>query len=247
MSDIIRSVANQKVKLLRSLADKKERDSQGVFIAEGANLVKDIPTDADVRAVFVAESKAESLAELTARFGEPTVLEDRIFQSVSGTVTPSGVLAIVGKPCNEPNFGKRLMVLDGVSDSGNVGTIIRTAASAGFGDVVLINAADPYSPKAVRASMGGIFKVRVHTMTAEEFLQLKYSVYVLDMAGEDIFKAQPSARFALAVGSEAHGVSDVLSSAAEKVLSIPMTGAVESLNASVSAAIAMYVLNHNNI
>lgn len=242
--EVIRSTSNSKVQYLRKLSNKKFRETEGVFVAEGVNLIKDIPENILVKSVFLAESKVESLREIWEKYSSVFVLEDRIFQSISDTVTPSGILAIVALPEKKTPTSKRLMVLDRVSDSGNVGTIIRTAVACGFGDIVMLSGADPFSQKAVRSSMGGVFSANITVMTEEEFLKLGYPLYVLDMAGENLYQFSPQEKFALVVGSESLGISSTLRAKADKVLSIPMEK-MESLNAGVSASIAMYQLKYN--
>ena len=248
---VITSIANEKVKLLRSLADAKNRKELGLYIAEGANLVKDIPSPESVRLLFVKESKQSQFAEIISRFpSEVVVLSDDLFDRVSDTVTPAGIAAVVKIPkttdISDIN-DEKIIVLDHVADAGNVGAVLRTAVAAGYKTAVLLGSADPYSPKAVRASMSAIFKINLCFSNNNAFLCSKnivnYDIMVLDMAGENIFSHVPQRKYALVVGNEAHGVSDEIKAVGRK-LSIPMT-AMESLNAAVSAGVAMYLLERN--
>ncbi len=248
---VITSIANEKVKLLRSLADAKNRKELGLYVAEGANLVKDIPSPESVRLLFVKESKQSQFAEIISRFpSEVVVLSDDLFDRVSDTVTPAGIAAVVEIPkttdISDIN-DEKIIVLDHVADAGNVGAVLRTAVAAGYKTAVLLGSADPYSPKAVRASMSAIFKINLCFSNNNAFLCSKnivnYDIMVLDMAGENIFSHVPQRKYALVVGNEAHGVSDEIKAVGRK-LSIPMT-AMESLNAAVSAGVAMYLLERN--
>ena len=248
---VITSIANEKVKLLRSLADAKNRKELGLYVAEGANLVKDIPSPESVRLLFVKESKQSQFAEIISRFpSEVVVLSDDLFDRVSDTVTPAGIAAVVKIPkttdISDIN-DEKIIVLDHVADAGNVGAVLRTAVAAGYKTAVLLGSADPYSPKAVRASMSAIFKINLCFSNNNAFLCSKnivnYDIMVLDMAGENIFSHVPQRKYALVVGNEAHGVSDEIKAVGRK-LSIPMT-AMESLNAAVSAGVAMYLLERN--
>ena len=248
---IVTAISNEKVKLFRALESAKGRKENGCYLAEGANLVKDIPQDADVLFTFVKESKAEEFEPLTSRFDcERVVLSDSLFDRISSTVTPIGVAAVVKIPKSldiSELSAEKAIVLDGVSDAGNVGAILRTAVAAGYKQAVFLNAADPYSPKAVRASMSAIFKIEPIFCDKRSFLCSKnislYDIIVLDMGGEDIFSFRPERKIALIVGNEAHGVSPEIKSAGRKI-SIPMEN-MESLNAAVSAGVAMYVLGKN--
>ena len=159
-----------------------------------------------------------------------------------------GVLAVFPRPdhgVRKPT--SNAIVLDGVADPGNVGTIIRTAGACGFRDVYLVNCADCFAPKVVRSSMGGVFRVNIHVGGIDEvFSVLKesgYSVYSLDMGGESVFEANVDKPCAIVVGSEARGVSEYVREHADKVLCLPMVDDTESLNAGVSASTVMYVIN----
>ncbi len=248
---VVKSISNEKIRLFRDLATAKGRRENGCYLAEGANLVRDIPQNADVLFTFVKESKAEEFAALTNRFSaETVVVSDDLFDRISQTVTPIGIAAIVKIPkssdISELSENK-VIVLDGVSDAGNVGAILRTAVAAGYKQAVFLDCADPYQPKAVRASMSAIFKIDPIFCDNRSFLSSNilnlYDIIVLDMGEEDIFSFRPEKKIALVVGNEAHGVSPEIKSAGRKI-SIPMEN-MESLNAAVSAGIAMYVLGKN--
>ena len=249
---VITSISNEKVKLFRSLASAKGRKEAGLYIAEGANLVKDIPLRDSVSTLFVKQSREEDFREITNRFpsAEKVVLSDELFDRVSDTVTPAGIAALVKIPKSaelSDVFEDKIIVLDHLSDAGNVGAVLRTAVAAGYKTAILLGCADPYSPKAVRASMSAIFKIKICFSDNEAFLCskniVKYDIMVLDMMGENIFTHLPHGKYALVVGNEAHGVSSEIKSVGRK-LSIPMQS-MESLNAAVSAGVAMYILERN--
>lgn len=250
---VITSISNEKVKLLRSLSDAKNRKELGLFVAEGANLVKDIPDPSSVRLLFVKESKQEAFKDLTDRFSaETVVLSDDLFDRVSETVTPAGIAAVLSFPKSTDlsNINDdKIIVLDEVRDAGNVGAVLRTAVAAGFKTAVLIGCADPFSAKAVRSSMSAVFKINLCFCDNNAFLCSKniinYDIMVLDMMGESIFAHVPQRKYALVVGNEAHGVSDEIKAVGKK-LSIPMVQ-MESLNAAVSAGVAMYLLERNQL
>ena len=245
---VITSISNEKVKFFRSLRETSGRKESGCFLVEGANSVKDIPSDAEIVSFYVKESKEETFRELLSdRSEERIVLSDELFDRVSDTVTPIGIAAVVRQRKRtdiSEISSEKIIVLDHVADAGNVGAILRTAVAAGYTEAVVIGCADPYSPKAVRASMSAIFKIKLYFCEIDPFLCSKnislYDIIVLDMQGEDIFRFAPSLRYALVVGNEAHGVSEEFKRVGKKV-SIPMRS-MESLNAAVSAGIAMYVI-----
>ena len=251
---VITSISNEKARLIRALSDAKSRRELGLYLVEGANSVGDIPPSALVRYLYVKESKQADYESILSRFtAERVVLSDDLFDRVSATVTPAGIAAVVEIPASADISalkGDKLIVLDHVSDAGNVGAILRTAVAAGYREAVLIGSADPYSPKAVRSSMSAIFKIDLCFSDIPAFLSSKnmqsYDIMVLDMMGESIFTHVPRGKYALVVGNEAHGVSAEIKSAAGRRLSIPMVS-MESLNAAVSAGVAMYLLERNRI
>ena len=246
--EVITSISNSHVQALRALYSKKGRDESARYVLEGVNIVKDIPDAQRVLAYYVAESKHAELSYVCKDGSAPVyVLADDLMRRVADTVTPSGVVAVLPIPTAGEGWrtAAKLLVLDGVSDPGNVGTILRTAIAAGYPDVLLLGGADPYSPKVTRASMGAIYRLNVYAGAPVRPDELTQTVYLLDMDGTSVFGVVPDLPYALVVGSEAKGASDALRARADMVVSIPMSGGIESLNAAVAAAIGMYQLNVN--
>ena len=239
---MITSRQNGLVKRLRALKDKKNRDTAGEYVVEGAKSVREaIACGGKVVLTAATESGAALIRDLNL---EPEILSDDVFSSVSEEVSPQGVLAVLKKPSeNLTELHEKCVLLDGVSDPANIGAIIRSAAAFGFNTVLIADGADAYSNKAVRASMGGIFRVKVFSETREDLLRtIKVPFVVADMNGENLYVADIPQAFCLVIGNEAHGVSKELKAKATKTVSIPMQNGMESLNAAVSAGIVMYAL-----
>lgn len=245
MTETIVSKDNQKVKNLRALLrDKKARRDESKFVAEGVTLVKETPS-LQISEVYVREGEAELLRLAEEKSDRVFVLSEAVFNGLSDTVKPSGILAVVSINGENCSIGNKILVLDGIRDPGNIGTLIRSAAGFRFDSVVLSDAADPYEPKAVRSSMGGIFKVNiVRVKDAEEAVKVLSGVPIiaLDMGGEDIARVEVPERFALVVGSESHGVSEIFRRLAAKTAAIRADG-IESLNAGVAGSVAMYAFS----
>ena len=243
---MITSRQNGLVKRIRALRDKKFRDEFGEFVVEGAKSVREaFALGRRVVAVAATVKGAALIADLNA---ETEILSDDVFASVSEEVTPQGVLAIVKKPdgAATPVSGK-CVFLDGVSDPANVGAIIRSAAAFGYNAVLIADGADAYSNKAVRASTGGIFRVKILSGTRAEMLaEIKAPIVVADMRGADVNSAAIPAEHCLVIGNEAHGVSGELRAKADYTVAIPMQNGMESLNAAVSAGIIMYATSVNS-
>lgn len=247
---MITSKQNTLVKFIRSLQDKKNRDENGLYICEGVKMVREaMASGMDFYALVCTEKGSALLGECenlfcTGQKVEKQILSEDVFKTISGEVSPQGVLAVLYKPSIQVQSPKgSCLFLDGVSDPANVGMIIRTAAASGYNELYLADCADAFSPKAVRASMSGIFKVNVYTGSREDLLsKINVPLAIADMNGKNVFEFTPQGNVCLVIGNEAHGVSRELKEKADIVLSIPMQNGMESLNAAVSASILMYTL-----
>ncbi len=239
---MIVSRQNAFIKQIRSLSDKKYRDALNLYVAEGVKTVNEaIRSEQKIYAIVGTE---RGLSQIDRNvFRTETVSED-VFKSISGEVSPQGVLAVIEKSENVFSApDSSCLLLDGVSDPSNVGAIIRTAAACGYNRIYLVDTADPYGPKAVRASMSGIFKVKIYRVGREEFVNANaLPIIIADMDGENVFETQTDGAVCVVVGNEGNGVSEFMKLHADKTVSIPMQNGMESLNASVSAGIIMYAL-----
>ena len=248
--EIITSTTNPTIKAIKSLKDKKTRYVSGLFVVEGSNIVKDLPSSAEVKYLVVDESKREQFATLIDKYSRQTILvSEKVMATLSETVTPCGILAVVKVPTPSPIGGGNIVVMDGVADPGNMGTIIRSCVACGIEDVVAIDCADHLSGKVVRSSMGGVLKCNIVPCAREgacELLRGK-QVLVLDMNGKSIFDMQidRAKPWALVVGNEAHGISDTMRRRADQIISLPMKGDMESLNAGVSLSVGLFELVFN--
>ena len=241
---MILSRQNPLIKLAKSLSDKKFRDREGLYVVEGIKMVREaLELNLCISHLLVTPDCYEKTKDFLGD-REVNLVEDSVFNSISNEVTPQGILALVKKPNAMIEKAKNCcLFLDGVSDPANVGAIIRTAVASNYTEIYAYSSADPYSPKAVRASMSGIFKVKVFTGEREELLdKIDMPIVVADMGGEDAFSADIPLPFCLVIGNEGRGVSDTLREKANYTVKIPMQNGMESLNASVSAGILMYAL-----
>lgn len=243
MIETISSTKNQFVKQARSLAQKKFRLETGLFLAEGANLIKDMPEWVEVERVFATSTRIKECERFLSSKTDVYIVDDDVMNFISNTVSPYGIVAV----CKIPSVDFQMptgnaLLLDGVSDPGNAGTIFRTAAACGFCEIYLLDTVDIYSPKVVRSTLGGLFKVKACTIDENQAILLVKNTNsaVLDMAGENILDAKVYTPTMFIVGSEAHGVREVLKKEAKTVYSLPMKNDIESLNVAVATAVAMY-------
>ncbi|MBQ7913162.1 MAG: RNA methyltransferase [Clostridia bacterium] len=241
---ILTSKNNPLVKETAALKDKKARKECGLFLVEGYKMALECQkSKLEIERVFVAESYRGELPDCQA---EPVYVSDGVFRFLSDEKSPQGVLCRVRIPDTALCAPKgKCLLLDGVADPGNVGTILRTANAAGYEEVYLTQeCADPFSPKCVRASMSGVFFTKIYRGERSEILSVLGDIPVLiaDMGGANVFHYVAPKRFVLVIGNEANGVSDEVRARATHTVKIPMRSTQESLNAAISAGIIMYVL-----
>lgn len=241
----ITSLKNPKVTAWKALKDRKGRRESGCFLVEGRKMVEEALASAfDVETVLVQEGM-----ELPDGLTMPVYeLPAHVLAAVCDTKTPQGIAAVV-RMKEQSALGKHIVVLDGVQDPGNVGTIIRTADAAGLDGVLLSNqCADVFSPKVLRATMGSIFRMNLRTTDdlPGELTKLRekgYSILSSQLDGTPFYERQDVAeRFALIIGNEGNGVSEQVQQTATHRVRLPMRGGAESLNAAIAAAIMMYEL-----
>ncbi len=221
-------------------------------MAEGLRLVADgveagwIPMTLVVSPPLFSPPAAEKIAQWDFPRLE---LAPELMGQVGSTKTSQGILAVFPLPTLilDSIQGDLVLVLDGIRDPGNAGTLLRSAAAAGIGGVLAMGGTvDLSSPKVVRSSMGGVFRTPwVDSLTAPELLRWVEAegFTLIDMApreGIPFHRYDYSGRLALVVGSEAHGVSPEIAKACTHSLTIPMPGGQESLNAAMAATLILY-------
>ncbi len=243
---VITSVDNVRIAETAKLYDKKYRNRTGRYIIEGIKLVRDaMAHGADIVELFVRES-AQNDCPLEGR----TLVSDRVFAKISDTVSNQGVLAVVNKPREAEGvpLGNSL-VLDGLQDPGNVGTLIRTAAACGFTDIFAVNCVDLYSPKVIRSAMSAHFCVNLRETDCIEnvFALLEDSLTVAaDMHGDNVFEKNFGGKIALILGNEGNGLSAYARSRVSETVSLPMANNFESLNVAVAGSVIMYRIFSQN-
>ena len=181
------------------------------------------------------------------------LVSENVLKLFTNTVTSQGVVAFLkykNKQLKPPNGN--FLILDNVQDPGNVGTLIRSAVGAGFCDVYLINCARVCLDKTVRSTMGALFKCNVYEVDysfIDILKQWNKRIYVADMKGESIYNTTFADNLGLVIGNEGHGVSKSLRDVSTDLISLPMKGNLESLNAGVSGSIIMYqiMFGGNNV
>ena len=249
VSDVIRSPANPIVKYVRSLGRRSIRRRERAFVVEGVRAVLDAEAAGARPALVLLREGVGAADALGLEFEDATVrvVEPALFDDLCETVHPQGVLAVVPHPelpipaVRAPLY----LVVDGVRDPGNLGTLLRAAAAAGATAVFLgRGTVDAYNPKVVRAAMGAHFRLPIreleerHLELIRETAVLRVVARVGDHPPHDALDwRQPAA---LIVASETGSESAPIAELATKAISIPMAAGVESLNAAIAGAVILF-------
>ncbi len=247
----ISSGENRIFRVCEQLTHKKYRDKLGMYLIEGENLLEEaVKNGAEIKTVLARQDYGGSF------YGSDDkvfYLSDRLFDRLSQTETSQGVIAAVKKPefsqeeFTDKNDCSNYVVLDRLQDPGNIGTIIRTADAAGYGLIIAMKGtADVFSPKAVRAATGSLFRMPVVFMDSvdelTEYTRAAGKKLVATCLDGERYYYDENLRenIALIIGNEGSGISRELIQSSDLKIKIPMYGNIESLNASVAAGILMY-------
>lgn len=240
MIETITSKTNSKIKYACLLKTPKGRSEHKQFLAEGYKTLEMGLEAKLVRVVFSLEKiKLPKDVQLY-------LVNEEVLKKLSSTVNPEGVVFICDYPSTQENFGNKIVYLDGVSDPGNMGTIIRTALALGFDAVCYSSGSvSPYNDKVIAASKGAIFKIPVVELDLC-VLKLKYQIIVSALSEGAItpkeVKCKPN--YVIVLGNESRGVSQDSLNLADLVVKIPMQS-IDSLNVAIAGAILMYSLTNN--
>ncbi|MFQ7310978.1 MAG: 23S rRNA (guanosine(2251)-2'-O)-methyltransferase RlmB [Sellimonas sp.] len=253
---MITSTSNQKVKRILKLQKKaKARAQEGVFLVEGLRMVREVPRKRVIE-VYASESFLERHGDILEGLKRITeVVSDKVFEHMSDTKTPQGVLAVVKRQeylleeMLKEKEGKKpfLIVLDNLQDPGNLGTIVRTAEGAGVTGIILSReSVDFYQPKTIRSTMGSVYRMPVlYVEDLEETIKKMKGcgihVYAAHLDDSRYYDEEDYTEgTAFLIGNEGNGLRGEISAAADRKIKIPMYGQVESLNAAMAAGILMY-------
>lgn len=254
---IITSKNNAKIKEIKEyLTSSKERRKNEIFVLEGVRLCCDaLKSGCRIISVFATEDCQTRYAENVALLKENCVdfytVSNDVLKSMSDTVNPQGVVCTVAMKHNtfEYEKGKKYIALDMIQNPDNLGAISRTAEAFGIDGMVICGGCDIYNPKALRASMGALYRLPVRMcQSLEKELELckevgiKTFATVPDRDAKDITKTDFSKGAVCVIGNEGNGVSEGVINLCDEKITIKMLGRAESLNAAAAASITMWEL-----
>ena len=249
-------ISKNQIKFLHSLLLKKNRQKYQQVILEGQRLIEEsVKAGAELEYICLTEiAKTKVLENHLLNQIESYIISDIDLKKISDTKTSQGVIALAStKKYNNAKLdslkSNNIVILDGIQDPGNLGTIFRTCVWFGIKSIILTsNCSDPFNLKCVRSGVGSHFyleKIIIEDSqkVAEYLREKKYNVLVADLDGEDIFDIKKLNKWSLILGSEAHGISDAFEIFPK--VTIPKIGDIESINVSVASGIILNKLVNN--
>ncbi|MFH1187401.1 MAG: RNA methyltransferase [bacterium] len=248
------SPQNGGIKLLKKLSLKKYRNETGKFAVENLAIIYDgLQSGYDFETLFITEDfikknkeKFEYLQK-NSKSDKFYLIDEKLNKHYSELETPSGVTAIYKIKISSLTPNKSVIYLNGVSDPGNLGTIMRTCLAFDFANLIVDeNCADIYNPKTINAAKDSIFKLNIFKDKDNNWLKKNKNIFFVYAAssrnGISLDKFKPSKLFCLVLGSESHGVSGEIIKLAKENIKIEISKNIESLNVASAAAILLYEL-----
>jgi TrmH family RNA methyltransferase len=237
-------LSKSQISLLRSLQQKKFRKAHGLFIAEGLKAILEfINSGFAIDTIYHTEATAAKLLNLPQKINLQQISDNDLLK-ISSLTTPQQILAVIHLPqlpILQPALLKQKysIVLDGLQDPGNLGTIIRTADWFGITHVVCSeDTVDAYSPKVVQATMGSLARVKVYYTNLQQFLTaVNLPVYGAFLDGSNIYTTVFGQEGLIVLGNEGNGIRPLLMPLIEHKITIPAAGGAESLNVGIANAI----------
>ena len=224
---------------------KQKRENKSLLFLDNVKIIKDAIKNNSIKIDCILTS----LDSLPFDFsGKIFKTDDKTIEQLSDTKTPQKVLCVAYYTQDVVVAPKtNFLVLDGLQDPGNVGTLIRSAFASGFSFVYLVDSVKKSNAKLIRSSVGAVFDSKVFELSREEFVAFsqKNNLNLLkcDMNGENIFNFKTDKQVGVVIGNEGQGVSKEISNLCKQSVKIPMMPGIESLNAGVSGSIIMYEIN----
>ena len=243
---MITSKENSLIKKIKSLSQKKYRDEHGQYIVEGIKICDEAIKYANVEVLVICLELFNSFNKSKYSKARVEYVSKNVFESISDTKTPQGILAIVNIPKSKKITDKVVFALDCVQDPGNLGTIIRSLDAFGYKDLIVSNdTVDPFNPKVVRSTMGSILRLNIVCADLKdkliEYKNLGYKIVATSLeTNKTIYDIDSGVKQIIVMGNESNGVSQFIQNKADLRVKIPMQGKAESLNVAVATSLVAY-------
>lgn len=261
---IVTSNSNEKIKYINSLKDKKYRDKFSKYILEGIKLVDEYISSVGNTPEFIVISKdillknagGSNLYNKIKDYESLLEVDEKVFLHLTDTKTPQGILAVLDKKnvaledvLNSAKHNEKVLILDKVSDAGNLGTIIRCAVAFGVKNIICTKGTvDMYMPKVIRSTMGAIYKLNIIYVDYDELKDIKCNLKELgyifvgtDLSAKNYLdERKPKNKEIYILGNEANGISNEIRAMCDEFVKIKIEDSQESLNVAQASTILMY-------
>jgi TrmH family RNA methyltransferase len=243
----IESIDNSLVKEISKLKDKKNRNINQLFIAEGERVIKTfLESGFEPHHYFCLDPKK-------ILWPKAIITTEKVIKKMSSLTTPCGHLAVFKMPCtNSENISSGIVAAQ-INDPGNIGTLLRSTAAFGFKTAILIESCDPWSPKVVQSSAGALTKLNLVISNWTELVNncqqqnIKLIGLVVDSDKFiDNLKSDQVEKYLLVIGNEANGIPKPWLNNCDQLVTIPMKNDIESLNAAIAGSIALFIMSKKN-
>ena len=236
-------ISKQEQKYVQTLHLKKYRKEYGVFLVEGEKAIIEIlQSNFEIEKVFCTKKYEEVFKKINPGVRYIVDNEENITKISTFTTNTVGVAILKQKKISlDLNLEPKVLILDGIADPGNLGTIIRLADWYGLKNIICsLDCAEFYNPKVIASTMGSFMRINVHYLALDDFLKnYKKPILGAYLNGESVHSFQKLEEFALIIGSESHGISDKVGKLITNKITIPKRGHAESLNAGVACGIIL--------
>jgi TrmH family RNA methyltransferase len=238
---MIESINNEQIKEIRKLKEKKYRDETNLFLVEGDHLVKEAYKAGCLQKLILTEDSYDFDVE-------KLLVTDKVINSITD-LNNTKVIGVCTKLSTQLNLSKNVVILDGIQDPGNLGTIIRSCVAFNIENLVLSNdTVDLYNSKVLRSTQGMNFHINIVRDDLKNIISLlknnNYTIYGTNVVnGIDVKDVKNNDKYAIILGNEGNGISDEVNALVDKNIYIKMNDNCESLNVAVSGSIILYELN----
>ena len=238
---MIESINNEQIKEIRKLNDKKYRDESNLFLVEGDHLVKEAYKTGCLKKLILTEDTYDFDVE-------KLLVTDKVINSIS-ELNNTKVIGVCSKLSKNLDLSKNVLILDGVQDPGNLGTIIRSCVAFNINNLVLSETSvDLYNSKVIRSTQGMIFNINIIRDDLKNTIKLlkdnDYIIYGTNVInGIDVKDVKKDKKYAIILGNEGNGISNEINALVDKNIYIKMNEKCESLNVAVSGSIILYELS----
>ena len=236
------SIDNKKIKDIKKLNNKKYRKETGLFIIESEHLIEESYKNGYLKELFLLENTEYKLDI------ETNYLTDKVMKYITELDTPTNMIGVCHK-LNEKELGNKILMLDGIQDPGNLGTIIRSSVAFNIDTIILgNNTVDLYNSKVLRASEGMIFNINIIEKNLLEYVPIlkkqDYKIIGTKVTnGKEIKSLEKNEKLCIIMGNEGNGISDKLLDECDEYIYINMSSKCESLNVAVATSIILYELD----